>query len=335
MRVLFGGPLVPWSTTEARLKAFQILGNEVFAVDAAAALARGPRFIRKLVRHLHVGPGVAAYNHELTRQAEVVRPDVVWLDLPIQVWPETIRALRSLGPLVISHNSEYVAFRAYWFRHLLAATDLYDVHVLTNELTAEMLRRRGARRIVMMSFAYDPALHRPLSLTETDQKLYSSDVVFVGHWEPNSERMVQALRRADIAVRVHGVNWYRALGLSDRARIRPVFGEEYVKVIAGAKLSLGLLSKWNHNQSAGRTFEIPAIGGFFLGDRTPAHQALFEEGVEAEFFSSPNELVDKCRHYLERGDERDAIAKAGHRRCLADQHTHVDELRRVLAAISA
>jgi spore maturation protein CgeB len=325
--------LTPWSTTEARLRAFRALDHEVFAVDAAAVAARGPGFARKLVRHLHVGPGVSAYNHELIRVAETVRPDLVWLDLPIQVWPDTVRLLRSQGSLVVSHNSEYVAFRSYWFRHLLSATELYDVHVLTNELTAELLRLRGARSIVMMSFAYDPSLHRPLSLSESEKQRYSSDAVFVGHWEPNSEQMVSTLRKRDIAVRVYGVNWYRAVTMADRTKIHPIFGEEYVKVVAGAKVSLGLMSKWNHNQAAGRTFEIPAIGGFFLGDRTPVHQALYEEGVEAEFFASPRELVDKCNYYLQRSDEREAIAMAGHRRCLADQHTHVDELQRVLAAI--
>jgi hypothetical protein len=226
-----------------------------------------------------------------------------------------------------------VAFRTYWFRHLLAATDLYDVHVLTNELTEEIVKGRGARRIVMTSFAYDPGLHRPVTLSEADRDHYSSEAVFVGHWEPYSERRVEALRREGVPVRIHGVNWYRAASLADRWKISPVFGDDYVKVVAGAKVSLGFLSKWNHNQAAGRTFEIPAIGGFFLADRTPLHQRLYEEGREATFFGSPTELVSKCTYYLANEVEREAIARAGHQRCLKDRHTHTDELRRVLAAI--
>jgi spore maturation protein CgeB len=64
--------------------------------------------------------------------------------------------------------------------------------------------------------------------------------------------------------------------------------------------------------------EIPACGSMLLAERTPVHQALFQEGVEAEFFDNDAELAEKARFYLENEDKRRMIADAGHLRCIRD-----------------
>jgi hypothetical protein len=333
MRVLFGGPLFEWNTTEGRRRALVQLGHEVRAIDLFQFIDPGPGLVQKIRRHLHVGGRVAAYNAEFLKEGAAWKPDLVWLDPAAQVWPKTVQVLRSSGAIVVNHNTEYVGFRRYWFRHLLAAASLYDAHFVTNNLTAEILRRRGARRVIIGQFSYDPELYRPITLTETEAEKYRSDAVFVGHWEPRTARLVAQLKRSGLSVKIYGPNWRRAVNLGERRIIKPIYGEEYVKALAGAKICLCFLSRWNRNQATLRTFEIPASGGFLMADRTPLHSSYFEEGKEAEFFSSEAELVEKCRRYVLESEARVRIARAGHKRCTQGAHTHKDEVERLLSEL--
>jgi spore maturation protein CgeB len=333
MRILFAGPGFRWSTTEARRRALIALGHHVDAIDVQTFVDPSSRLLPKIMRHLNIGRGVADYNDALVAKALAIRPNLIWLDQPVQVWRRTVLKLQSVGAVVVNRNSEYIGHRSYWFRHLVRAASLYDAHIVTNRLTADLLRRRGAKRIILAQFAYDPSLHRPVTLTPSEEAEYDTDAVFVGHWEPRTEGRVVHLRRSGIRVSVHGPNWHRAVRLGDRRRMAPLFGEPYVKALRGAKICLGFLSRWNHNQATPRTFEIPASGSFLLGDRTALQLSYFEEGREAEFFASDEEMVMKCRYYLQHEEERKTVAYAGYMRCLASAHSNEDEMRRNLAEI--
>jgi hypothetical protein len=333
VRVLFVGPLSRWSTTEARRRALFALGHEVSSFDVLQFVPASRDVLAKFQRQLHFGAGVEELNRCLVELAAEISPDLIWLDLPLQVYPRTLRALKNLSGKLVAWNSEYVGYRRYWFRHYLEAVSLYDAHVLTNRLTAKILVGKGARRIVMTEFAYDPEIHRPIELSDADRSRWRTQAVFVGHWEPTTERLISALKDAEIEVQVYGVNWHRARTLSERRSIQPAYGEDYVRAIAASDISLGFLSHWNRNELTVRSFEIPAIGGFLLAQRTPAHAALYEEGVEAEFFDGPTELVEKARVYLDHPADRRAIAQRGHERVTRSGHTYTDEMRRLLVAI--
>jgi spore maturation protein CgeB len=70
-----------------------------------------------------------------------------------------------------------------------------------------------------------------------------------------------------------------------------------VCTLKSAEIGRGFVSEWNGNETAGLSFEIPACGTFLLAMRTPEHEQLYREGEDAEFFSSPEELIKKALHY--------------------------------------
>jgi spore maturation protein CgeB len=70
------------------------------------------------------------------------------------------------------------------------------------------------------------------------------------------------------------------------------------------------------DETTTRTFEIPACEGFMLHERTPELLELYEEGKEVACFGSVEELASKIEYYLAHPEEREAIARASHARCV-------------------
>ncbi len=70
-----------------------------------------------------------------------------------------------------------------------------------------------------------------------------------------------------------------------------------------------------------RLFEATGIGAFLLTDAKPDLGELFEPGREVATYRHAAEAAERIRHYLAHPEERDAIARAGQRRTLAE-HTY-------------
>jgi spore maturation protein CgeB len=115
---------------------------------------------------------------------------------------------------------------------------------------------------------------------------------------------------------------------------RPFWGDDYARAICAFDINLCFLRKCNRDRQTTRSIEIPACGAFMLAERTDEHLRLFEEGKEAEFFSTEGELLDKTRYYLEHGDSRRNIAARGIQRCVRDAYSYPERLQKVLAIIA-
>jgi spore maturation protein CgeB len=185
----------------------------------------------------------------------------------------------------------------------------------------------------------------------------------VGGWEPRRERLLSAASEATSDVAVWGYGWniaqrrrldpLRALRLgrltpgrsvylgAPHQRLAPalragegssgeIYEERYASVVAGSQIALGFLRELNPDQHTTRSFEIPAMGGFMLADRTEDHREFFEEGKEAEYFSSDDEFRDKVRFYLGNESARQGIARAGHYRCMTSGYSYDDRIRKVM-----
>ena len=90
------------------------------------------------------------------------------------------------------------------------------------------------------------------------------------------------------------------------------------------------MSKLNRNATAGRIFEIPACGTLLLAERNPVLAGLYEDGQEAVFYSTPQEMIEQARYFLDHPEERQAIAAAGRRRCQANRCSWRDRVAQVL-----
>src|SRR3989338_1001845 len=94
-----------------------------------------------------------------------------------------------------------------------------------------------------------------------------------------------------------------------------------------SKINLGLTryaiddpNQIGHCQMKLRDFEVPMAGGFYLCEKSPGYDQEFTDGKEVVMWRTYPELVEKIHYYLRHEDERETIARAGHRRALQD-HT--------------
>ncbi len=69
-----------------------------------------------------------------------------------------------------------------------------------------------------------------------------------------------------------------------------------------------------------------------LAERTDRHLDFFREGVEAEFFATDEELVDKVRFYLANDEKRMEIARRGHERVVGGGFDWVSRMKECLGA---
>ena len=82
-----------------------------------------------------------------------------------------------------------------------------------------------------------------------------------------------------------------------------------------------------------RSMEIPACEGLLLAERTPEHMELYEDGVEAIFFSNREELSEAVGRLLKDDALRMKIARSGRQRAVQAGYDHLSEARRHLRRI--
>jgi len=114
---------------------------------------------------------------------------------------------------------------------------------------------------------------------------------------------------------------------------RAVWGEDYTAALSAFDINLCFLRKENRDLQTTRSLEIPACGGFMLAERTEEHLQLFREDVEAVYFSSREELIDKSVYYSRKPAERMKIASAGLHRCRSSGYSYTDRLSIILNVI--
>jgi hypothetical protein len=341
LRIFFVGDVAPFLTTAARRDAFLALGHEVQTLDPTRFAGSG-RLAARLAFWTLRTPSVFRFNRALREGAARMDPDLVWIEKGTMVFPRTLRAIRDARKLLVYHNTDdwkaTTPLRRLHWRFLLRGLRLYDVHVTSNLHNVREFRELGLPHVHHMELAANPAIPAPEDVHLEPGAGLGGPVGFIGHWEPATEEAILHLLRGGVPVKVYGGGWERARARQEVAAAvqhRFVMGLDYARAIQSFDVNLGIVSKWNRNHTASRTFQIPAQGAFLLHERNEVVTRYFREGEEAEFFGSHGELLAKTRHYLAHPDERRRIAAAGRRRVLESGYFETDRVRELVPALEA
>ena len=357
MKVLFLGEISPGQTSLMRMRALGRLGHTVQGVHTVDPWTRAPWVKRQVQRRLQRGSVVDEINRLVLEDARKFRPDLVWAEKQEFLRAETIEELRKLGARTV-HFTPDPYFSLDWKRTRLMdeAMRTFDALVYCKSYEREQYEGIG-KPTVYMPLGYCDEVHRPLASEDTR---WRCAIGFLGGWEPRRENLLHAVAAAGFDVKIWGGYWeflrdgkwtprrhfiLQQLAGRDRFRFHTdellsrahqggeVYADDYARALSGSKIGVGFLRKAWPDQHTTRTFEIPACGSLLLADRTGEHQQFFEEGKEAEFFASCEELLDKVQFYCNNEPARKRVADGGYKRCKEGGYAYVCRLRGAFQAL--
>jgi len=344
LRIAFVGWLSPGQTSLQRLHALERLGHLVRGIDATPppgpwVLELPYRISGKLFRLGINVAGPCDRNRENARILTLFREaewDILWADKGMTVEACTLAEVRRLQPRcrIVGYSPDDMYARHNQSRAFLQSLPLYDVYFTTKSYGVRELELLGAKEVHFVGNAYDPPTHRPMVVGEKDRQRFGGGVGFIGSYEAERYQSIEFLVANKVPVRVWGSDW-PTKGIPKGLQIeqRCLWGDDYALATCAFNIDLGFLRKMNRDLQTTRSIEIPACGAFMLAERTCEHQSLFEEGKEAEYFDSNEELLDKVRYYLSHDDQRKRIAAAGRERAVRSGYSNEVRLSNMLKIV--
>jgi spore maturation protein CgeB len=100
--------------------------------------------------------------------------------------------------------------------------------------------------------------------------------------------------------------------------VRPLPFHDYVRFYQRAKIGINVHNRGKFTVGGYRLFELPANGVMQISDGGEYLGTFFEPGREIVGYETADQLIEQIEYYLERDDEREAIARAGYRRVVRD-----------------
>ena len=279
--------------------------------------------------------GREGMNRELAETVRRERPDVSLIVLfKDEFLPETLEEIRRVSRTVAYFFDD--DWRRAYFAHWAPR---FDFVTTPRRWTFERYQAAGLRNVLYSPFAFNAREYRRVDVPPR------YDVSFVGGNHPWRGFVINRLRKAGIDVAVYGPYW--PSGMLDQQAMVETFSASKINLNLSNSVQWDaryLLSSWralrttlrspkDREQIKARHFEIPGAGGFQLSYYCEDLERHFVIGEEVAVYTGVDDLVDKIRFYLEHGDVRERVARAGYERAQRD-HTMQQRLTSLLDAVT-
>ncbi|MDQ1600742.1 MAG: spore maturation protein CgeB [Actinomycetota bacterium] len=282
----------------------------------------------------------ASADEALAAAVRTVEPDLLFTFLYAdEISPEAVATVTAAGvPTLNWFADDHWRFEAFSSRYAPS----YAWIATTAASALPKYAALGCTNVIKTQWAAAHHRYRPSG------EPLRYDATFVGQVYGERPALVARLRAEGVQVRTWGTGWaerrwHRAV--AHRPVVRSLGGrrvlaaaqartrcsqEEMIRIFGTSRINLNFTeaSQGPEAQIKGRTFEVPACGGFLLTGRSAHLEEYYEPDREVVVFDGPDELVDKVTYYLAHDDERSRVAEAGLRRTLAE-HTYEQRLTRI------
>jgi spore maturation protein CgeB len=335
VKILYVGQLSPNDSALYRLWALERLGHTVVPLNVLEYQAENS-LLRKVVHRAQVGPWVVRLNRDILAAAERERPDVLWADKLLGLWPKTLDRLRDMGIATVSYmiDNAFGPRRDPGWRLYMKDIPHFDLHVVQRDKNIEDYRQRGARDVIKIQTAYEPTIHFPVEGEWSDADR-DRGVSFIGtSYDDRPEFLTRLWREFGLPVVISGDRMWNLRLDPEAAKALytggELYGKGYREAIWRSKINLSFITHSNQDEFVHKSFEIAACGGFLLAERSAGHEARFREGVEAVFFTGFEECAEKIKRYLPDEAARERIALAGRERAVRDGYGNDAQMEKIV-----
>lgn len=317
MKMLCVGPLWRGSNAGGLFRAFSRNKVIIEVIDEFYYISlKSDGLLLKALHRVIRSRQIRNFNKEIINQVNLLKPDILFVYKGAFIDIDTLKRCHQAGCKLVNFYPD-VSIHTHG-KFLPKTIHLYDLVITTKSFGLVDLKNAGVKNIRFVAHGFDPEIHR--QIPHKFNEAFACDVSFIGTWSPKKERLLSSLKAAlpEVTLFIWGDQWNNCKSpfLKPSIKGRSISGDLYALAIQGSKINLGILSEVVVGASSGdkitsRTFHIPASGGFLLHERNDESIMYFDEGTEAAFFDTADELVKKVSYFLNKEDERLTIQKKG------------------------
>ena len=286
-------------------------------------------FMSEMQKH-----GKSAMNQRLLDMAKNERPDVVVFALYKDEFKvSTLESLRQ-------YTKTFCFFQDDTWRvdYTLAWGPHFDLFGTPDPFGVERYKARGIENAMHVPFGANEFVFK----RQECEKEY--DVSFVGVKHPYRDWIVKRLESEGIKVATFGRKWG-----SGRVTV-----EQMVDIFNKSKINLNLSNSISYDirylfsslralhdfaknrkrieQQKARPFEVCGAGGFLLTYYVSGLEDYYCIGKEVAIYSSPDELVEQVKYYLEHEEKREKVALSGYEKTL-NEHTFTKRFEAIFSEL--
>lgn len=264
-------------------------------------------------------------------------PDLIFFCLYTdQFYPETLLHLKEKFRTINWFGDDQWRFESFTSKF----APLFTYSITTDPLAVPKYRKLGVNPIVSQWGALENGAEAEIP----EQLEYAYDISFIGGANPVRRWFINEFRKEGLNVASFGHGWPN--GPVSLSRMAQIFRSSKINLNLSNSSNLDiryLVHNWRNiplafrsqkyaSQVKARNFEIPYMGGFQLTEYVPTLETYFTIGKEVACYSSLEDAIRLCRHYLENDSLREGIKAASVISARA-KHTYFHRFREIFSEL--
>jgi len=335
MKVVIVGSDKVWAIERYYYKYFIELGiqTEFFLAQSMFYDYYQKNIFNKLVFRAGFSSIYYQINKAFKSKIEKIKPDVVFIFKGMEITPSTLKWLHKAGIKTVNYNPDnpfVFTGKGSGNKNVSKSIGLYDLHLTYNTSIMQKLLQMYKIPVEFLPFGFeldDDVYFKSVS----EQEIIK--VCFVGNPDKMRADFINQLAGKHIQIDIYGNNWEKYTSHKSITLFKPVYGDDFWKVLRKYRVQLNLMRIHNLDSHNMRSFEIPGVGGIMIAPDTKEHRNFFVADQEFFVFTDINSCVKKIKYILNLSKvESDKIRDRARLKSVSAGYTYKDRSKQAIKA---